>query len=135
MIKDNFSRRLSSIRNAIQIKSSGVEIPETRLTKALSHILLQEGLIEEILEIPFSPEVKSSISTLFLRLKYLGAQRNPVIKNMQRVSRPSLRVYAKCKEIPKIFGGSGLVILSTSQGVMTDRIAKRHKLGDRKSVV
>merc|ERR1711937_503600 len=96
----------------------------SRITLALANILLQEGLVEEVFT--SKQEKKSSI---FLRLKYYGIQRTSIITNLKRVSRPGVRIYVNHKEIPKAFGGAGLVILSTSMGVITDRESKKNKLG------
>jgi small subunit ribosomal protein S8 len=127
MIKDILRETLTSIRNAILIKKSRVEIPATRMTKALSRILYEEGLIEKILR--SHPSQKKKKSQLFLSLKYWGNKRSSVITNLQVVSRPGLRFYTNYKEIPRVFGGMGLIILSTSQGLITDREARIRKLG------
>ena len=121
MVKDSFRDILTRIRNAVIIKSPGVEIPKTRLTQNLAKILLQEGLVEEISE--------TNTIFLFLRLKYQGETQTPVITNLKLISRPGLRVYTNYKEIPQVLGGLGLIILSTSQGVITDRKARTCKLG------
>ena len=126
MTKDTLRETLTSIRNAILIKKPRVEIPATRITKALSRILYEEGLIEKILR-PY-PSLKKK-SQLFLSLKYCGNKCRSVITDLQIVSRPGLRFYAKYEEIPRVFGGMGLVVLSTSQGLMTDREARLRKLG------
>lgn len=97
------------------------------MTKVLSRILYEEGLIEKISR--QYPSSKRKKSQLFLSLKYWGRKRSSVITDLQIVSRPGLRFYANYKEIPRVFGGMGLVILSTSQGLMTDREARLRKLG------
>jgi small subunit ribosomal protein S8 len=99
------------------------------MTEALSKILYEEGLIEKILEYHPSSKKKRKNSWLSLSLKYRGSERTSVITNLQIVSRSGLRFYTNYKGIPIIFGGLGLVILSTSQGLMTDREARFRKLG------
>jgi small subunit ribosomal protein S8 len=139
MSSDTLSRILTSIRNALRIKSFGVEVPRTRITHELAKLLLQEGLIDEVLE-SFSPcsEEKDSSTTrssqaykplLFLRLKYLGTQRVSVITGLQNVSRSSLRIYSTYKQIPRILDGFGFVVISTSEGLITGHIAQDRKLG------
>jgi small subunit ribosomal protein S8 len=97
------------------------------MTRALANILLQEGLVKEVLMSSYPKKGKQL--SIFLRLKYYGIHDIPVITNLKRVSCSGVRVYVNHKEIPKVRGGSGLVILSTSRGVITDREAKFHKLG------
>jgi small subunit ribosomal protein S8 len=134
MKSDIFSEMLTRIRNATRTKRPGVEITKTRITQSLAKILLQEGLIEEITDsvVPLNRVVatyEQLNSCLFLRLKYLGVERVSAITNLQRVSRPGLRVYTNYKGIPKIFGGLGLLILSTPKGLITDCKARKNKLG------
>jgi large subunit ribosomal protein L5 len=127
MTKDILRETLTKIRNAVLIQDSGVEVPKTRMIQKLAKIFLQEGLVDEISE-TFT-EGKKPSHCFFLHLKYRGVNRVPVITNIQLVSRPGLRIYSSYKEIPQILGGLGLVILSTSKGLMTDREARHHKLG------
>jgi small subunit ribosomal protein S8 len=125
MTKDTLREILTSIRNALLVKDFGVEIRKTRMTESLAKILLQEGIIEEISESSFS----SKRPKLFIRLKYRGAYSTPVIKDLQLISRRSVRIYTNYKAIPRFFRGLGIVILSTSSGLLTDREAFRRKLG------
>jgi small subunit ribosomal protein S8 len=129
MTKDTLSEALTSIRNAVRIKKSRVKIPKTRITQAFSKILLQEGLIEEIIESVTSDEKQRKIVFLLIRLKYSGLRRTSVITNLQRVSRPGLRIFTNHTEIPQIFGGLGVIILSTSKGLITNREARYRNLG------
>jgi small subunit ribosomal protein S8 len=138
MTNDILSEMLVRIRNAVRIKRLIVRIPKTRMTQSLAEILLQEGLIEGITEDFSFRKTKSSLcskadintkSFICLYLKYYGRNRISVITNLQRLSRPGLRIYAKQKDIPQIMGGLGLVILSTSKGLMTDRKARQYELG------
>jgi small subunit ribosomal protein S8 len=123
MVKDTFGERITTIRNAIFVKSFGVEVQNTRIVRSLSRILVKEGIIERVSESTFSH------NKLFIRLKYCGIANSPAITNLKLISRRSLRIYTGYKEIPRLFGGFGLVILSTPLGLMTDRVAFRLKLG------
>jgi small subunit ribosomal protein S8 len=127
MAKDTLSEMLTCIRNAIYVKQSEVEVPSTLMTRSLANILLQEGLIREILTSPSLTQGKKS--SIFLRLKYYGTKNTSVIVNLHRVSRASLRIYVNHKEIRKVLASSSLAILSTSKGLMTDREARHRKLG------
>ncbi len=120
MTNDTISDRLTRIRNAIRVKTPTVAVPKTRATAAIASILVREGFVET---------VESTTDSRELRLKYRGTDRIPVLTNLKRISRPGLRVYANHKEIPQILGGLGLVILSTPQGLVTDREARARRLG------
>jgi small subunit ribosomal protein S8 len=121
MVNDTISDILTRIRNANLIKSQTVSIPLTRISQKISTILEKEGFIESFQIFPSSE--------IALRLKYKGRDRKPCITNLKRISKPGLRIYANHKEIPKILGGMGIVILSTSQGIMTDREARFYGIG------
>jgi small subunit ribosomal protein S8 len=121
MVNDTISDMLTRIRNANLVKSKTVSIPLTRMSQQISQILEKEGFIESLQTYPSE--------TLTLRLKYIGQEKKPCITNLRRISKPGLRIYANHKEIPKILGGLGIVILSTSQGIMTDREARFRKIG------
>jgi small subunit ribosomal protein S8 len=127
MAKDTLSEILTQIRNAIYVKQTEVEVPSTRITRSLANILFQEGLLREVL-IPSSVK-QGRKSSMFLRLKYYGVENISVITNLHRVSRSSLRIYVNYKEVCKILNSSSLAILSTSQGLITDREARHRKLG------
>jgi small subunit ribosomal protein S8 len=129
MTKDILSETLTKIRNAVLIKDLGVEVPKTRIIKKLALILLKEGFVEDVSEAVAISKKKKQDYCFFLRLKYQGINRTSVITNIQIVSRPGLRIYTNYKEIPQILGGLGLIILSTSKGLMTDREARSHQLG------
>nr|YP_009105190.1 ribosomal protein S8 [Pseudochlorella signiensis]AIT93863.1 ribosomal protein S8 [Pseudochlorella signiensis] len=121
MVNDTISDILTRIRNANLVKSQTVSIPLTRISQKISVILEKEGFIESFQIFP-SDEIA-------LRLKYKGREKKPCITNLKRISKPGLRIYANHKEIPKILGGMGIVILSTSQGIMTDREARFYGIG------
>ncbi len=121
MVNDTISDILTRIRNANLVKSQTVSIPLTRISQKISIILEKEGFIES-----FQASPSNEIT---LRLKYKGRNQKPCITNLKRISKPGLRIYANHKEIPKILGGMGIVILSTPQGIMTDREARFHGIG------
>jgi small subunit ribosomal protein S8 len=127
MVQDILSDIFTRIRNAVYIKRPIVEVPKTQITLSLRKILYSEGFIDEV-----SESISSTMSTkkiLTLQLKYKGIQRLPVLMKLQRVSRPSLRIYVGYKEIPKILGNPGLTILSTSKGLITHNEALVQKVG------
>jgi small subunit ribosomal protein S8 len=121
MLNDTISDMLTRVRNAIIVKSQTVSVPTTNSTRAIATILLREGFIESFTEL--------TSNQIELRLKYLGRDRKPCLTNIKRISKPGLRVYSNSKEIPQILGGIGVVILSTSKGLMSDREARAKKLG------
>jgi len=128
MAKDTLSEILTRIRNAIYVKQVGVEVPSTRVTRSLANILFQEGLLREVLTSSSSVKQRRK-SSMFLRLKYYGTENISVINSLRRVSRSSLRIYVNYKEVHRILDSSSLAILSTSQGLITDREACHRKLG------
>jgi small subunit ribosomal protein S8 len=121
MVNDTISDMLTRIRNANLVKSNTVVIPFTRINKKIGEILQKEGYIEAF-------EEEKPTKLLFF-LKYMGTSRKPCITNLKRISKPGLRIYTNHNEIPKILGGLGIVILSTSKGIMTDKKARILKLG------
>ena len=121
MVNDTISDMLTRIRNANLVKSNTVVIPFTRINKKIGEILQKEGFIEAF-------EESNSKELVFL-LKYIGPKKKPCIINLKRISKPGLRIYVNHKEIPKILGGLGILILSTSKGIMTDKKARILHLG------
>jgi small subunit ribosomal protein S8 len=121
MLNDTISDVLTRIRNAILVKSQNVFVPKTNTVQEICKILLREGFIESVTE--------TNNGLLELRLKYLGRERKSCITNLKRISKPGLRVYSNSKEIPQILGGLGIIILSTSNGLMTDKEARAKKIG------
>jgi small subunit ribosomal protein S8 len=121
MVNDTISHMLTRIRNACLVKSQTVSIPFTRITQHISRILEKEGFIESF-------QISAS-GDLTLQLKYLGRDKKPCITNLRRLSKPGLRVYVNKKEIPRVLGGMGIIILSTSKGIMTDTEARFYGVG------
>nr|YP_010988259.1 ribosomal protein S8 [Rhodochorton tenue]WOK79455.1 ribosomal protein S8 [Rhodochorton tenue] len=115
---------LTRIRNANLAKHQIVQVPATKMTRNIIQVLKEEGFIEYV------EEVNETWQTfLLISLKYKGKKKQSVITSLKRVSKPGLRVYANHKEIPKVLGGLGIAVISTSQGVMTDRKARHSGLG------
>jgi len=130
MVNDTISDMLTRIRNANLAYKTSVSIPNTRIHKSLSEILEREGFIES-----FSL-LENDFNELVLYLKYTqntveigGGFGKPCITNLKRISKPGLRIYTKYKDIPQILNGMGIVIVSTSKGLMTDREARLARLG------
>jgi small subunit ribosomal protein S8 len=121
---DTISDMLTRIRNATMARHESVPIPATRMTRNIAKVLQEEGYIADIAEVGEGMDLK-----LVLSLKYKGKGRKPIITGLQRVSRPGLRVYKNRKELPRVFGGIGIAIISTSSGIMTDRDARRQGVG------
>ena len=128
LINDSVADMLTRIRNATLAKKSNVNIPFTNLNQELAKVLETEGFIQGF-------QISSETNDLVLRLKYSskkrfkGKTKESCITNLRRISKPGLRIYANHREIPRILGGTGIVILSTPNGVMTDREARARKLG------
>lgn len=123
MVTDPIADMLTRIRNAHTAKHDTVDIPGSKVKIAIAAILLDEGYVETV---EFVEEGINGI--IRIKLKY-GAKRNAVITGIRRISKPGLRVYAKCENLPKVLGGLGIAIISTSKGIMTDKNARAIKSG------
>jgi small subunit ribosomal protein S8 len=123
VMTDPIADFLTRIRNANSVNHEKVEIPASRMKKTLAQILKDEGMIKDF---EYIEDGKQGL--LRVHLKY-GPNKQKVITGLKRISRPGLRVYAKKDEVPRILGGLGLAIVSTSQGVMTDKQARKRGLG------
>ena len=122
VMTDPIADLLTRIRNANQMKHETVDIPASKLKKELLEVLKKEGYIGNV------AVVKGDVQdTLRVTLKYLNTER--VIKGLKRISKPGLRVYAKTNEIPKVLNGLGIAVISTSKGLITDREARKLKIG------
>ncbi|GAB4195461.1 MAG: 30S ribosomal protein S8 [Coleofasciculaceae cyanobacterium] len=121
---DTIADMLTRIRNACMVRHQTTNVPSTKMTRSIAKVLKDEGFIGDFEEV--GEGVKKQ---LVVSLKYKGKNRQPIITSMKRVSKPGLRVYSNCKELPRVLGGIGIAIISTSQGIMTDRDARRQKLG------
>ena len=122
VMTDPIADMLTRIRNANQMKHETVDIPASNLKKEILELLKKEGYIVGY------KVVKGDVQdTLRVTLKYLQNER--VVKGLKRISKPGLRVYAKTNEIPKVLNGLGIAVISTSKGIMTDREARKQKVG------
>jgi small subunit ribosomal protein S8 len=122
-ISDPIADMLTRIRNASRARHTEVLVPASRTKRAIAKILLDEGFIDGFDETQDGPR-----SFLRIQLKYVGGK-SPVVSGLKRISKPGLRVYAAKTEIPRVLGGLGIVIVSTSQGIMTGADARRAQLG------
>ena len=122
VVTDPIADMLTRIRNALTAKHSDVKIPTSKVKAAIADILLEEGYIEAV------EKVEDGVNSyLNITLKY-GAGRS-VINGLKRVSKPGLRVYANCEDLPKVLNGLGIAIISTSKGIMTDKNARTANVG------
>lgn len=124
VVNDPIADMLTRIRNAQIAKHDTVTIPASNAKRAIAKILLDEGYIKAYDSI--DDGVQGQIK---LTLKYVNNKQQPVIAGLRRISKPGLRVYAGCEELPRVLGGLGVAIISTSKGLMTDRKARQDKLG------
>ncbi len=123
VMTDPIADLLTRVRNANAVRHEVVEVPSSTIKKEIANILLQEGYIKEINE--YNDGV---VPMLRLSLKY-GANKEKVITGIKRISKPGLRVYCKKDEVPKVLNGLGVAVISTSNGIMVDREARKNSLG------
>ena len=121
---DTIADMLTRIRNANMARHQTTQIPATKMTRSIAKVLQDEGFVAEF------QEVEAGVKrNLVITLKYKGKTRQPLITALKRISKPGLRVYSNRKELPRVLGGIGIAIISTSSGIMTDREARRQGLG------
>jgi small subunit ribosomal protein S8 len=120
---DPISDMLARIRNACQATHEELLIPASRIKENIARILLEEGFIDS-----YERVEQNGHTELKLRLRY-SDDREPAIAGLRRISKPGRRVYRGASELPRVLGGLGIAIISTSQGVMTDKEARRSKVG------
>ena len=120
---DSIADMLTRIRNANTVGHSSVEMPSSKLKVQLAKLLKEEGYITDY-------EVKEvgKFKVLSITLKY-DAKNKPIITKLERISKPGLRNYSKAKNLPKVLGGMGIAVVSTSKGLLTDRKARKENLG------
>ena len=123
VITDPIADMLTRIRNANTANHQTVDVPASKMKKSVALILKHEGFIEDVESVQEGPQ-----GTLRIKLKY-GPNKEKVITGLRRISRPGLRVYTPKTEIPRVLGGMGLVILSTSKGIMSGKQAKKEGFG------
>jgi len=123
MVTDPIADLLTRIRNALVAGHEVVQVPSSKMKIAIADVLKNEGFISDFEVVPEG--VKRSIR---IDLAY-GGKKEPIISGLRRVSKPGLRVYVQKREIPRVYGGLGIAILSTPQGIMTGQEAWRRKVG------
>ena len=121
-ISDSIGDMLTRIRNANSAKHDTVKVPASNMKKAIAQILVDEGYIKG-----FKVEEDGKQGIIEIELKY-GPNKSSVITGLRRVSKPGLRIYTDCENMPKVIKGLGIAILSTSKGVMTDKDARKAKV-------
>ena len=122
MVTDPIADMLTRIRNANQMRYKEVEVPASKMKNEIARILKAEGFI-----VDYKVKKNNIQDILVLSLKYVDKER--VITGLKRISKPGLRVYVKAEEVPSVLNGLGIAIISTSQGVMTDKDARKNSLG------
>jgi small subunit ribosomal protein S8 len=125
-MSDPIADMLTRVRNALRRQHPAVSIPHSNTNEAIAHVLKEEGYIEDYQVLPETPR-----PVLRIKLKYVGDRRNreSVITDLQRVSKPGRRVYVAKDEIPWVLNGMGIAVLTTSRGVMTGHKARRLGVG------
>jgi small subunit ribosomal protein S8 len=123
VMTDPIADMLTRIRNANSVYHDKVEIPASKIKQSIVEILKSEGFVRD-----YEMITDGKQGTLRVVLKY-GANREKVITGIKRISKPGLRVYAKNEQLPKVLGGLGIAIISTSRGIMSDKQARKEGLG------
>ena len=119
---DTIADMLTRIRNANAMRYKEVEVPASKIKLEIARILKEEGFISD-----YKVKKNNVQNIIVLNLKYADKER--VITGLKRISKPGLRVYAKCEDIPRVLNGLGIAIVSTSKGLMTDKQARENSLG------
>ncbi len=122
-MSDVIADMLTRIRNANDAKHSTVDIPASNMKKAIAEILVNEGYVSA-----FETIEDGKQGIIRVTLKYTG-KKQKVLRGIRRVSKPGLRIYAGCEEMPRVMNGLGIAIVSTSKGIMTDKQARKEKVG------
>ena len=123
-MSDPIADMLTRIRNANTAKHDTVDVPSSKMKLAIAQILLEEGYIRK-----FDLIDSGSYKTIHITLKYGEDKNDKIISGIKRISKPGLRVYAGKEELPKVLGGLGVAIISTNQGVVTDKKARELQVG------
>ncbi len=121
---DSIADMLTRIRNANIAKHDTVDIPASRMKISIAEILLNEGYIRS-----YDVVEDGNFKTIHIELKYGAGKSERIISGLKRVSKPGLRVYAGKEDLPKVLGGLGIAIISTNQGVITDKEARKLNVG------
>jgi small subunit ribosomal protein S8 len=123
VMTDPIADLLTRIRNANMVRHEKIEVPASNIKKQIAEILKREGFVRDV---EYIEDNKQGIIRIFL--KY-GSNNERVITGLKRISKPGLRVYAKTNEVPRVLNGLGIAIVSTSQGVLTDKEARQKQAG------
>ena len=123
-MSDPIADMLTRIRNANTAKHDTVDVPASKMKLAIADILLNEGYIAK-----YDIVEDGAFKTIHITLKYGVDKNEKVISGLKRISKPGLRVYASAEELPRVFGGLGTAIISTNQGVITDKEARKLQIG------
>ena len=123
-MSDPIADMLTIIRNANTAKHDTVDVPSSKMKLAIAQILLDEGYIKA-----FDVVEDGAFKTIHITLKYGADKNEKIITGLKRISKPGLRIYAGKDELPKVLGGLGIAIISTNQGVITDKEARRLQVG------
>jgi small subunit ribosomal protein S8 len=124
-VSDPIADMLTRIRNAVAAKHDSVNIPSSKMKVAIASVLKDEGFIRDYAVVSDEGSVRDNLK---VDLSYSG-RRQPVLNGLKRVSKPGLRVYVQRNEIPRVYGGLGIAILSTPKGIMTGQEARRQAVG------
>jgi small subunit ribosomal protein S8 len=122
-VSDPIADMLTRIRNGVHAKHDAVSMPSSKIKVAIAKVLREEGFVRD-----FEVDQEGGRPMLRVHLNYTG-RKDPVLTGIKRVSKPGLRVYVQKREIPRVFGGLGVAILSTPQGVMTGKSARQKNVG------
>ena len=122
-VTDSIADMLTRIRNANSAKHDTVKIPASNMKKAIAQILVDEGYVKS-----YKVEDDGIQGMIEITLKY-GPNKSQVLTGLRRVSKPGLRIYSNCEDLPKVMKGLGIAILSTSKGIMTDKEARKQNVG------
>ncbi|MBR6626531.1 MAG: 30S ribosomal protein S8 [Lachnospiraceae bacterium] len=123
-MSDPIADMLTRIRNANTAKHDTVDVPASKMKLAIANILLEEGYIKK-----FDIIEEGNFKTIRITLKYGADKNEKIISGIKRISKPGLRVYAGREELPRVLGGLGIAIISTNQGIVTDKKARELKVG------
>ena len=121
---DPIADMLTRIRNAITAKHDTVNVPVSKIKLAIADILVNEGYIQKYELVP-----NGNFQDICITLKYGADKNHKIITGLKRISKPGLRIYAGSENLPKVLGGLGIAIISTNKGVMTDKEARKQKIG------
>ena len=125
MVNDPIADMLTRIRNANTAKHDTVDVPSSKMKVAIADILVNEGYIEKYDMV----DDKNGFKVIRITLKYGSDKNEKIITGLKRISKPGLRVYTGKEDIPKVLGGLGIAILSTNQGIVTDKEARKLQVG------